>query len=124
MVSLLASLAWLSSNPVYANTLCGMDFQSPQQLEADIATKIGEPPDVRDPQYQAYFDNQNNVAWAFTTQKNPAHPAVVCRMIVQKNADVVVDMQARCGNTQEACDTMMEAWKKLSERMQKELKKN
>lgn len=95
---------------------------SPQQLEIEVSKKIGVAPNLGDPEYQTYFDKKDSVAWAFTTPKNPAHPAVVCRMIVQEGKDVSVKLNASCGASQAACDTMMETWKKLNERMVQELK--
>lgn len=115
-------VAGLAATPTLAATVCGLEFVSPQQLETLVAEKIGEPPNVNDPQYQTYFDEAASVAWAFTTQSNPAHPAVVCREIVSKGKDVVVNLVVRCGSTKQACDAMVATWENLNQRMIRELK--
>jgi hypothetical protein len=113
---------WVTVSPSSASKLCGVEFVSPQQLKQVVSDKTGQPANLNDPQYETYFDSSAAVAWAFTTQKNPAHPSVVCRKIVPKGKEVVVKLEARCGNTKSSCDAMMETWNQLNQRMLKELK--
>jgi hypothetical protein len=112
-----------TGSPAQAEKFCGFNSVSPQQLEIAVAAKVKDAPNLSDPEYQTYFDRSAAVAWAFTTPKNRAHPAAICRMITQDGKDVVVTLRVKCGGTKSACDAMAATWDELNERMKRDLKR-
>lgn len=55
--------------------------------------------------------------WSFTPPEHPAHPAAVKRTVHESNGSVWIDMTALCQAEKEPCDTLIEEFKTLNEKI-------
>jgi hypothetical protein len=108
--------------PATAKTICGIEFISPQQVQKTVSQVNGLIPNFTDPQYVSYFDRVNSIAWAFTTEKNLAHPAVLCRMIAVENNEYVIKQDVRRGGPEQACSGMVAGFDELNRKTIQTLK--
>lgn len=66
-------------------------------------------------------DKANRTLWSFTQPGHPAHPAAVRRMVVMENGQASIKMNALCQATQEACDSMLEEFRRMNAALQQSL---
>ena len=125
-LTLLAALAvWISQVvDVLAKPICGIEFQSPAQVEAVLSVDKKLPAKNDDPMFATYFDKANSIVWAFSSKLNPSYPAVVCRQIVVENGTYHINMDIRCGSTQESCDQLSASFNDLNKRTIETMKAN
>ena len=74
--------------------------------------------------FATYFDEASSIAWAFSSKLNPSYPTIVCRQIVVKNGTYNIDMDIRCGSTQESCDELSAAFNELNQKTIETMKAN
>jgi len=70
--------------------------------------------------FVAYGDDEKNptVMYTFTTPDNLAHPAAVCRQIVQEGDALVVKMEIVCDGPADDCSKLRNDFNVLTARMQ------
>lgn len=66
-------------------------------------------------------DKANRTLWSFTPADHPAHPAVVRRTVVQENGQVSIRMNALCLAKKEACDGLLEEFRRVNTALQQSL---
>jgi hypothetical protein len=68
-------------------------------------------------------DNElgNMVLWSFTPENHEAHPAAVKRTVLEKDDTVFIRMEALCQASKLACDSLMEEFKKLNDRIRESM---
>ncbi len=66
-------------------------------------------------------DKANHTLWSFTQPGHPAHPAAVRRTVVIENGQPSIRMNALCRAGQEACDNMLEEFRRMNAALQQSL---
>ena len=64
----------------------------------------------------------NEGIWSFPPNSHPAFPAVVKRLVIEKDGGLYVAMDALCGASKEVCDQLIQDFQKLNAEMVKEIK--
>jgi hypothetical protein len=67
-------------------------------------------------------EGESPVLWSFTPEGHPAHPAVIKRTVVQRDGSIFIDLAALCEGPQEACDQLVEEFKRLNEQIQRNMR--
>ncbi|KQZ39597.1 DUF4019 domain-containing protein [Duganella sp. Root1480D1] len=66
-------------------------------------------------------DKANRTLWSFTLPGHPAHPAAVRRTVVMENGQVSIKMNSLCQAKKEACDSMLEEFRRMNTALQQSL---
>jgi len=66
-------------------------------------------------------DKANRTLWSFTQPGHPAHPAAVRRMVVLENGQASIRMNALCQARQQACDDMLEEFRRMNQALEQSL---
>jgi len=56
--------------------------------------------------------------WSFTPPGHPAHPAVVKRIVAERDGRVFLDMKVLCQAAKEPCDQLVREFQALNDRLQ------
>lgn len=118
-----AVLAAVLSSPASAGgaptpkQLCGTEHGSVAALTERVVKGEKHPEVFRGPDYLAYEDKQRETMWSFTTEKQPAHPAAVCRRPVRQGDELVLDMGIVCEGPKDACDKLTKDFEYLNYQM-------
>ncbi len=68
-------------------------------------------------------DNPNKAIWTFAPPDHPAYPAVIKRMVSNKDGNEKMETSALCQAKREACDAMMKDVRAMDEKMRPTLQK-
>ena len=60
-------------------------------------------------------DTARRTVWAFVPKDDPAYPAVVRRIVVERNSQVRVDMHVLCDADKAICDDLRRQFRELNE---------
>lgn len=66
-------------------------------------------------------DKANRTLWSFTSPGHPAHPAAVRRTVVLEGGKVSIRMNALCHAKKEACDSMLDEFRRTNAALQESL---
>ncbi|WP_426341811.1 DUF4019 domain-containing protein [Pseudoduganella sp. S-14] len=66
-------------------------------------------------------DKAGHTLWSFTRPGHPAHPAAVRRTVVVENGQASIRMNALCQAKREACDNMLEEFRRMNAALQQSL---
>jgi hypothetical protein len=66
-------------------------------------------------------DKANRTLWSFTLPGHSAHPAAVRRTVVMENGQASIRMTALCQAKKEACDSMLEEFRRINAALQQSL---
>jgi len=66
-------------------------------------------------------DKANRTLWSFTHPGHPAHPAAVRRTVVVENGQASIKMSALCQARQQACDDMLEEFRRMNQALEQSL---
>ncbi len=71
-------------------------------------------------QYFAYSDDPKNptVMYTFTTKRNAAHPAAVCRKVERQGDNLAITMKVVCDGDKEACAKLENDFNVMNAQMQ------
>ena len=75
------------------------------------------PPLPGNDRYVAFEDSRKRRVWTFTTAAHPAHPAVACRSVVEKDGSVLLGLEISCHSTREKCDALYREFEALNARI-------
>jgi hypothetical protein len=67
--------------------------------------------------YVALEDGSDGTLWTFTLPAHPAHPAVVCRRVVERRGLLEIPTTIQCGGAEAACAKLRSDFDLLNERM-------
>lgn len=81
------------------------------------------PETFRSEQYIALRDRNRMITWTFTQSSHPAHPAVVCRRVVESDGAVRLEMNTTCEANKPACDALIAEFEQMNARMMEEMKR-
>jgi len=115
-IALIASAVSVSS--LRASEICSVAGETaPAVLEQLAAQKL---PEVPAPQgYTAWENRFGRVHWTATRDGHPAHPAVVCRRVIQRETGMRIEMQAICDGPQAACDQLVADFQRLTDQLRR-----
>lgn len=103
--------------------LCGTPDASPGQKFEQLTAIEKLPETFRSEQYIALRDRNRMITWTFTQAAHPAHPAVVCRRVVESDGALRLEMNANCQAKKPACDALIAEFEQLNARMIEEMKR-
>jgi hypothetical protein len=121
---LLLSAALLPARQTLASDdLCGRPKAVPQALYDQLSkdTKLREM--RRSDVYVALEDGSNGTLWTFTLPAHPAHPAVICRRVMERRGILEIPTSIVCNGPEAACAKLKSDFDMLNERMLDELHK-
>ncbi|WP_024275635.1 hypothetical protein [Hyphomicrobium sp. 802] len=103
-----------------AQEFCGEASGKAEDLISRYTSKAGLQKVYESDQYLAYSDDPKNatVMYTFTTKKNPAYPAAVCRKIEHKGDNLVIAMKVVCDGNGEACAKLQNDFNVMNAQMQ------
>ncbi|WP_045836662.1 hypothetical protein [Hyphomicrobium sp. 99] len=106
-----------------AQEFCGDPVGKAEDLIARYSTKSGLLQVYTSELYTAFSDDPKNasVMYTFTTKRNPAYPAAVCRKVVQEGQDLTVKMKVVCDGPTEACAKLQNDFNVMTAKMQAEV---
>jgi hypothetical protein len=97
------------------DTLCGIAADSVKAFQDKAAADPrfkADPPAARQ---LSYASEALQALWTFTTAKHPAHPAAICRQIVDRGSVSALEMRIRCEAKTSACEDFFWEQKKLDD---------
>jgi hypothetical protein len=124
-----STVAWLASIAAAvsiapgwaADDVCGRPKTTPQalyeQLSKDSKLKEMRRSDV----YVALEDGSDGTLWTFTLPGHPAHPAVVCRRVMERRGIIDIPTTVHCNGAEAACAKLRSDFDVLNERMIQDL---
>lgn len=103
-----------------AQEFCGEASGKAEDLISRYTSKSGLQKVYESDQYMAYSDDPKNatVMYTFTTKKNPAYPAAVCRKVERKGDNLVIAMKVVCDGNSEACAKLQNDFNVMNAQMQ------
>ena len=109
--------------PAAATTddLCGKPKAAPQELYERLSKDEQLREMRRSDVYVALEDGSNGTLWTFTLPPHPAHPAVVCRRVMERRGVLEIPTTIVCNGAEPACAKLKSDFDELNTRMLKEL---
>ena len=103
--------------------VCGEPKAAPQALYERLArdTRLREM--HRNELYVGLENGQDGTLWTFTLPNHPAHPAAVCRRVMEKRGVLDIPTAIVCEGAEGACARLKSDFEALNERIIKELYK-
>jgi hypothetical protein len=106
-----------------AQEFCGDASGRAEELMARYSTKAGLQKVYESDQYLAYSDDPKNatVMYTFTTKRNAAHPAAVCRKIERQGDNLTIVMKVVCDGDKTACASLQNDFNVMNAQMQEQV---
>jgi hypothetical protein len=104
-LKLLALGLLLAPQAARADEICGRQFDSLSQLQADIRSEVTPAWRVIERPTHVIFAG-GQMIWAFARESQPAYPAVACLKIVPVDDHLEPIVQTRCEGERAACDVV------------------
>jgi hypothetical protein len=125
----LALLATIAASPAAADpipptavspnekpdTLCGITADKVKDFEAKVAADKRFRPDQKTDRLTAFASDQLQALWTFATPRNPAHPAGICREVIDRGGVMALEMRIRCEASPAACEGFYAEQKRLDD---------
>ena len=106
-----------------ADEVCGEAKADPQALYARLS-KDGRLREMhRNELYVGLENGQDGTLWTFTLPAHPAHPAAVCRRVMERRGVIDVPTTIVCEGTEAACARLKGDFEALNARLVEELYK-
>jgi hypothetical protein len=106
-----------------AGDLCGKPNTTPEALYQELAKDSGVREMARSDVFVGLEDGRDGTLWTFTQPAHPAHPAVVCRRIVERRGILEIPTAIECKGAEAACAKLKSDFDALNERMIQDLYK-
>jgi hypothetical protein len=100
-----------------AEDLCGEPKAHPDALYERLAKDSRLREMQRNEQYVALENGQDGTLWTFTRPAHPAHPAVVCRRVMERRGVLEVPTTITCLGPEAQCTKLKSDFDALNERM-------
>ena len=97
------------------DTLCGITADSVKGFQDKTAADPRFKADPATERQSPYASEALQALWTFTTAKHPAHPAAICRQIVERGSVSALEMRIRCEAKAPACEDFFWEQKKLDD---------
>src|SRR5262245_36901047 len=119
-----AAVALLVAPPaVGADHVCGKAKTTPEALYAELAKDARLREVRRSEIYMALEDGTDGTLWTFTLPAHPAHPAVVCRRVMERRGMLEIPTAIECKGSEAACAKLKSDFDALNERLMQDLYK-
>ena len=115
LLALALTLAW--PRDAAAEELCGEPKAHPDALYERLAKDSRLREMLRNERYVALENGQNGTLWTFTLPPHPAHPAVVCRRVMERRGVLEVPTTIACLGPEAECARLKSDFDVLNERM-------
>jgi hypothetical protein len=86
-----------------ADDLCGEPKAAPKELYERLTKDSRLKEMHRNDQYVGLENGQNGTLWTFTLPKHPAHPAAVCRTVMERRGIIDIPTTVVCEGAAAAC---------------------
>jgi hypothetical protein len=106
-----------------ADDLCGKPKAAPEALYRELAKDSGLREMARSDVFVGLEDGRDGTLWTFTLPAHPAHPAVVCRRIVERRGVLEIPTTIECKGAEAACAKLKSDFDALNERVIQDLHK-
>lgn len=106
-----------------ADDLCGKPKRTPDTLYEDLSKDAKLREMRRSDVYVALEDGSDGTLWTFTLPAHPAHPAVVCRRVMERRGRLEIPTTIVCNGAEAACAKLKSDFDELNTRMVEELQK-
>jgi hypothetical protein len=103
--------------------LCGEPKAEPQALYERLAKDNRLREMRRSELYVALENSQNGILWTFTQPAHPAHPAVVCRRVMERRGIIEIPTTIACHGAADECAKLKSGFEALNARMIEDLYK-
>jgi hypothetical protein len=103
--------------------LCGEPKAEPQALYERLAKDSRLREMRRSEHYVALENGRDGTLWTFTLPAHPAHPAAVCRRVMERRGIIDIPTTIVCHGSEGACATLKSDFEALNARMVDELYK-
>lgn len=104
-----------------ASDLCGKPKTTPDALYLELANDTGLREMARSDVFVGLEDGRDGTLWTFTLPAHPAHPAVVCRRIVERRGVLEIPTTIECNGAEAACAKLKSDFDALNERVIRDL---
>jgi len=96
---------------------CGKARTAPEALYKELTkdSKLREM--ARSDEFVAFEDGRDGTLWTFTLPPHPAHPAVVCRRIMERRGVLEIPTTVECKGAEQACAKLRSDFDMLNERV-------
>ncbi|MBS0234586.1 MAG: hypothetical protein JSR99_13995 [Proteobacteria bacterium] len=103
-----------------AQEFCGDPSGKAEDLITRYSSKAGLQKVYESDKYLAYSDDPKNatVMYTFTTKRNPAYPAAVCRKVVRQGDNLTIAMKVVCDGDKLACASLQNDFNVMNAQMQ------
>lgn len=99
------------------DALCGKDKGTPEALQATVAKDSNVKEMRRSESFVALENGSDGTLWTFTLPAHPAHPAVICRRVMERRGMLEIPMTVQCNGAEAACAKLRSDFDVLNERM-------
>ena len=106
-----------------AGDLCGKPRTAPEALHQELTKDAGLREMARSDVFVGLEDGRDGTLWTFTLPAHPAHPAVVCRRIVERRGILEIPTAIECKGAEAACAKLKSDFDALNESMIQDLYK-
>jgi hypothetical protein len=97
--------------------LCGKAKGTPEAIQAGVAKDPQVKEMRRSEVFVALENGSDGTLWTFTLPAHPAHPAVICRRIMERRGVLEIPMTVQCSGAEAACAKLRSDFDVLNERM-------
>jgi hypothetical protein len=106
-----------------ADDLCGQPKAPPEVLYEQLSKDSRLREMRRSGLYVALENGTDGTLWTFTLPAHPAHPAVVCRRVMERRGIIEIPTAIECKGPEAACAKLRSDFDMLNERMIQDLSK-
>ncbi len=96
---------------------CAKARTAPEALYAELAKDPKLREMARSDEFVALEDGRDGTLWTFTLPAHPAHPAVVCRRVVERRGVLDIPTTIECKSSERACAKLRSDFDVLNERV-------
>jgi hypothetical protein len=104
-----------------AGDLCGKPRTAPEALYQELVKDTGLREMARSDVFVGLEDGRDGTLWTFTLPAHPAHPAAVCRRIVERRGILDIPTAIECKGAEAACAKLKSDFDALNERVIQDL---
>jgi hypothetical protein len=123
LFTIAAALLSVPVSKAAADELCGRTRSTPEALYEQLSKDAKLREMRRSDVYVALEDGSDGTLWTFTLPPHPAHPAVVCRRVMERRGMLEIPTTIVCNGAEAACAKLKSDFDELNTRMVEELQK-
>jgi hypothetical protein len=118
--ALASALTIIAGTALADDDLCGRPRAAPDALYQLLTKTEGLVEAFRDKSYVTVKDAAKATIWTFTVPGHPAHPAAICRHIVEEAGKLRIEMGVQCNGAPTECARLVRGFEALNARLLKD----